>query len=53
MELINKNEYKVIKKEDKEVSSEEEPLSPILEELFKKYKAPSNNVNVTDRYYNL
>ena len=35
------------------MSSDEEPLSPILEELFEKYKAPSTNVNFTNTYYKL
>ena len=53
MELNTEDDYEVIKKEDKDVSSDEEPLSPIPEELFVKYKAPSNNVNLTDWYRNL
>ena len=53
MEVISEDDYEIIKKEDKKVSSDEEPLSPILEELFKKYKAPSTNVHLTDRYYDL
>ena len=48
-----KKEYKVIKKQDKEVSLEEEPLSPIADELLENCKAPSSNVNLTDRYNNL
>ena len=35
------------------MSSDEEPLSRIPEELFEKYKTPSTNVNLTDRYNNL
>ena len=34
MELTSKDNYKVIKKMDNEVSSDEEPFSPMLEELF-------------------
>ena len=52
-ELNSEDDYKVIKKEDKEVSSHEKPLSPIPEERFKKYKAPSTHVNPTDAYNNL
>lgn len=37
MELTSKNNYEVIKKEHKEVSSGEAPLSSILEKLFQKY----------------
>ena len=33
--------------------SDEELFSPIREELFEKYKAPSTNVNLTDMYNNL
>ena len=53
MVVSREDNYKVIKKEDKEVSSDEEPLSPTPEELFEKYKAPSTNVNLTDGYHNL
>ena len=53
MEVPSKDDYQVIKKEDKEVSSDEEPLSPVQEKVFKKYEAPSTNVNLTDRYNNL
>ena len=53
MELNTKYHYEVIKKDDKEVSSDEEPLSPIPEELFEKYNASSTNVNLTDGYNNL
>ena len=53
MELNSEDDYEVIKKEGKEVSPDEEPLSPILEELFGKYKAPSTNVNLTGGYNNL
>ena len=52
MELTSEDDYEVIKKKDKEVSSDEEPLSPMPEKLFKKYKAPSTNVNLTNRYNN-
>ena len=53
IELTSKDDYKVIKKEDKEVSLAEEPLSPIAKELFKKYKAPFTNINLKDGYHNL
>ena len=53
MQLTSEDDYEIIKKEDKELSSDQEPLSPILEELFEKYKAPSTNVNLTDAYNNL
>ena len=53
MEVNSEYDYKVIKKEDKEVSSDEEPLSPIREKIFKKYKASSTDVNLTDWYKNL
>ena len=39
--------------EDKEVSSDKELLSAILEELFEKYKARSTDINLTDVYNNL
>ena len=48
VEITSEDDYKVIKKENKEVSSDEQPLSPTLEELFEKYKAPSTNVYLTD-----
>ena len=51
--LTSEDNYKVIKKEDKKVSSDEEPLASIVEELFGKYKAPSTNIYVTGRYNNL
>ena len=35
------------------MSSDKEPLSPTRGELLEKYKAPSTNVNLTDRYNNL
>ena len=35
------------------MSSDEEPLSPMLEELFENYKPSSINVNMTDGYNNL
>ena len=47
MELNNEDNYKVIKKEDTEVSLKEKHLSPIPKELFKKYKALSTNVSIT------
>ena len=53
MQLTSEDDYEVIKTEDKEVSSDEEPLSPIPEELFVKYQAPSTNINLTDGYNNL
>ena len=53
MEVTCEDDNKIIKKKDKEVSSDKEPLSPIPEELFEKYKAPSTNVNLTDGYNNL
>ena len=53
MELTSKDDCQVINKEDKEVSTDEEPLFPVQEELFEKYKAPSTNVNLTDGYNNL
>ena len=53
IEVTSKDDYEVFKKEDKEVFSDEQPLSPIQEEHFKKYKAPSTNVNLTDRYNHL
>ena len=48
MGLITIDHYEIIKKKDKKLSTDEEPLSTILEELFEKYKAPSTNVNLTD-----
>ena len=53
MEVKSEDNYEVIKKENKEVSSDEEPLSPSAGEIFEKYKAPSTNVNLTDGYNNL
>ena len=53
MELNNKDDYKVIKKKDKEVSLDKELLSSILNKLFEKHKAPSTNVNLADGYNNL
>ena len=53
MEVTSEDDYQVIKKEDKKMSSDEEPLSPIPEKLFEKYKAPSTNVNLTDGNNNL
>ena len=53
MERNSKDNYEVIKKEDKQMSLDEEALSPVAKELFEKYKAPSTNVNVTDAYNNL
>ena len=53
MELNRKDDYHIIKKEDKEGSSDAEPSSPILEKLFEDYKALSANVNLTGRYNNL
>ena len=52
MDISSEDDYKVIKKEDKQVSSDEEPLCPILEELFEKYNAASTNVNLIDGYNN-
>ena len=49
MELNSKNDYEVITKQDKDVSLEEEPLSPILAELFKNYKAPVRSEPVCGR----
>ena len=49
MEQNREDDYQVIKKADKEVSSNEECLSPIPEEIFDKYKVPSTKVNQTDR----
>ena len=45
MELNSEDDCEVIKKKDKEMSSGKEPLSPIPEKLFKKYKVPSAKVN--------
>ena len=53
MELTSEDDDKGIKKKDTEVSADEEHRPPIPEELFEKYKVPSTNVNVTDRYNNL
>ena len=53
MELINKDDYEVIKKEDKKVSADEEPLSLIPEEQLEKYQAFFANVNLTDGYYTM
>ena len=53
MEHHSEDDYKLINQEDKEVSSDKESPSPIPEELFETYKAPSTNVNLTDVYKNL
>ena len=53
MEFTSEDDYKVIKKENKKMSSDEQSLSSMPEELFENYKAPSANVNLTDRYNNL
>ena len=50
MEVASEDDYEVIKEENNEVSSDEEPLSPIPEQLFENYKTPSTNVNLTDWY---
>ena len=52
MELSGEDDYEVIKKEEKEVCADEEPLSAILEELFRKHQASSTNVNLMDGYHN-
>ena len=41
IEVTSQDNYEVIKKEDKAVSSDKEPLSLIAEELFEKYKPPT------------
>ena len=53
MELNIKGDYKVIEKEDKEVYSDEEPLSPMAGKRFENYQAPTTNANPTDGYNNL
>ena len=53
MELTSEDDYNSIKKEDNEMSSDKGPLSAIRKDLFKNYKAPSTNVNLTDWYNNL
>ena len=53
MQLTTEVDYKVIKKEDKEVSSDDKPMSLIPEELFERYKVPSININLTDMYNNV
>ena len=53
MEFTSEDDYKVIKKKDKQVSSDEEPLSAITEELFENYIAPPTHVNLIDGYNNL
>ena len=53
MEVTSEDYYEVIKKEDKEVSSNEQHLSPMPRELLEKYKALSTNVNLTNGYNNL
>ena len=50
---INKDPYKDIKKVDRQVSSDKEHLSSLLEELFNNYKAHSINVNLQDGCNNL
>ena len=50
MEPNSEDNYVVIKKNDKEVTSDEVSLSLILEDIFEKYKALSANINLTDRY---
>ena len=51
MELTSEADYELIRKEVKELSAKEEPLSSILEELLEKYKASSTNINIIDAYY--
>ena len=53
VELTSEDDSEVIEKKYKAVSSDEEPLSPIPEELVIKYKAPSTNAKLTDAYHNL
>ena len=53
MELNSKDDYKVIETENKELSSDEEPVSPMGEELFEKNKALTTNAKLTYGYYNL
>ena len=53
IEITSADEYEGIWKKDKEVSSDEEPLSSIAEGRFDKYKALSINNNLTNRYNNL
>ena len=53
MELCSEDDYEVSKKKDKEVFSDEEPLSPTPEELFEKYKASSTNNNLRPYYHSV
>ena len=53
MEVTSEDDNKVIKKEDKDVSSDEDLLCLILEKLFERYKALSTNVNLTNGYNQL
>ena len=53
MDVTSENACEVTKKEDKKVSSDEEPVSAILEKLSAKYKAPSTKISLTDAYNNL
>ena len=53
IKFSRENDYEVINKESKEVSSDEEPLSSILEKLFEKYKDNSTNINPRGGYHTL
>ena len=49
MELNSEDDYQVIKKQSKQLSSGEEPLSPTTEKPFKTCQVPCTCVNLPDR----
>lgn len=50
LQLHSKYDYEIIKQEDKDLYADQDPLSSILNQLFKKFKVPFGHVYIINIY---